>query len=153
MAWRNWLNLLGLASRGPTSANDTATVEIERPGSRDLAENSFAPTVLFMPSASDDDSSDPLEFIARNSDTVLLKTDATRTAPKNPADDDLLTIADSTSDDDLTAFIRGDQPDGTLCIAPASDDAVGDDRTAFIPGDQPERATSVRFANSPRTGR
>ncbi len=125
VAWRDWLNLVGLASRRSTSASDATTIDFEHPTPPDLAQRSVAPTVIFTPPTSDDAATVQQPTIAREPGTVLLETDDRRPAQKYPADD-LLTVANFTSDNDLTGFIPSDQTEAGLSISPNRDSDSAD---------------------------
>ena len=130
MAWRDWLSLMGLASRSSSSAKDGTTVEIDSLSPRDFAKHHVAATVIIDRSSNDPAISIQRETIACDPGTVLLEADVTRPAPTKTADDQV-TIGDVTPGDDVTGFIPPDQPEGTLCIEP-EDDASSNSRKSVV---------------------
>lgn len=145
MAWRDWLALLGV---GSTSADNAATVDIQRSNPSDLAERSIAQTVIFAAPTSDDTSSDQLPTIARDPDTVQLEADASKPSRRDP-ENDLLTVADSSALSRHKILYPGDQTEAAL-VMPLTSDGVSSDQRKTIARDQDTMLIETDAAKSAR---
>jgi serine/threonine protein kinase/tetratricopeptide (TPR) repeat protein len=97
MAWRDWLSSLGLVAGGPTSSDDTETLDAQPPVSSNSGERFVAPTLLVKPTPDDAIPSDQRDTLAQEADTELFETDAVGPALPN-SDLDAPTIIESTQE-------------------------------------------------------